>query len=154
MTFRHRIGWLALAVLPMLLAGLFAIGMGFHMQFLSTQSHKPGAGWALMSLGLFTALMSLALLTMVCDVVIDRAASLVKRRLGCLGIVKVRNFPLKDFNRVRVFWVTVSGVRRYHVHLASPSDSVYLNEYTFPQQAIAKANEVGHYLGLPVVAEQ
>jgi hypothetical protein len=153
MTFRHRIGWLALAVLPMLLLGLAGIGLGFHMQFLSTQTYKPGSGWALMSFGLFITVMSLALLTFVCDVFIDRATSLVKRRLGCLGIVKAHTFPLADFNRVRVVLATVRGYRRYHVHLASPSDSVYLTEFSEPQQAINKASEVGNYLGLPVVAE-
>jgi hypothetical protein len=153
MTFRHRIGWLALAVLPMLLGGLFAIGMGFHIEFLSTGSYKPGAGWALMSLGLFVAAISLALITFVWDVFIDRASSVVKRRFGCLGIVKEHAFPLADFQCVRVFWVTVRGFRRYHVQLAGPVDRVYLTEYSDPQQATKKAREVGNYLGLPVNVE-
>lgn len=149
MVFRHRIGWLALAVLPMLVAGAFAFVAGVRHQWYNHESIKPGSGWALMGMGLFTFTVSLALICMVWDVRIDRAGNRVTRRRGTLGWVRSHSTPLDAFNGVAVMKGMVQGYARYRIYLSGPSAAEYLTEYTYVEQAHEKAAEVRRYLGFP-----
>jgi hypothetical protein len=149
MVFRHRMGWLTLAIVPMLLAGLWCLGFGYYLQFISPGSVKPGAGWAMMVMGLLVGGGSAAGITLVWDIILDRANAMVTRRLGVLGRVKVTTYPMETFAEVVVWPGTVRGHRRYKVELWG-GKSVYLTEYSSRTQALEKAEEVGRYLDLPV----
>lgn len=150
MVFRHRMGWvLTLAIIPVLLTGLGCMGQGIYLEFYSTEKLKPGATWALMVFGLGIALGALAGITMVWDILLDRANGVATRRRGFLGRIKVVTFPLETFAQVVIWPTRVKGHRRYHVELWG-AQSLYLTEYSSEQQAVEKAKEVGEYTGLPV----
>jgi hypothetical protein len=149
MVFRHRIGWLAIALLPMLLCGFWCLGFGYYLQFVSPGSVKPGAGWAMMAMGVIVGGIAAGCMTMVWDIILDRANGLVTRRRGALGRIKVATFPMESFVEVVVWPGSVRGHRRYKVELWGDR-AVYLTEYSNHSQAMEKAAEVGRYLDLPV----
>ncbi|QOV90302.1 hypothetical protein [Humisphaera borealis] len=152
--FRHRIGWLGLALVPLLLTGLAAVYVGVSIQFLGTITAKPGAGWAVLLLGLLAMVFAVGALSMHWDLEIDRPAGQVRRTRGTLGMKRSYAYDLKFFDRVTVthhLLTTHNGgsYSRFRVSLSGKDISVYVTEYSTKQQAADKAGDIAIYLDLP-----
>ena len=156
LTFRHRIGWLGFVLLPLFAIGIGTMNGGFQIQFKNPKSAKPGAGWALMALGLGCTVFSLGGILFVWDITIAPATGLITRRRGTLGFSRTATFALSDFNAVLVSrhraFSNSSTLTRFHVSLMGPNyRSVYLTEYSHADQALAKARDASACTGLPVI---
>lgn len=154
--YRHRIGCLALAVLPTLLVGLVVIGLGYHVQFRDATAVNAGVGWALMGLGVVVSLLSTAALSVRWDLEIDRDAGQVRRTRGYLGMGRSFAYDLSAFDRVEITEETTpdrrgTSIRRYTVRLAGKD--VIVSVMQFPELAPAReeAERVESYLDWPVV---
>lgn len=152
--FRHRIGWLALAVLPLVLLGLGAMGGGIHLKLSGQPDARTAAPYVLLAFGFVTALIGMALILGSWDIVIDKAGGTVTSRVGTLGLGRTRITPVGEIRHV----VVVQGravsetVRytRYKVYLHAGGERlVYLTEFTDHDKAAAVARDVARYLGVP-----
>lgn len=154
---RHRIGWLALALVPLLVTGVIAIYVGIQIAITRTIEAKPGAGWAVLALGALAILFSLAALSIRWDLEIDRPAGQVRRTRGLLGMNRSYAYDLSAFDQVLVSdYLLVSPSSqydRYRVSLVGKDISVYLTEFSDLDAARKKATDVGEYAGLPVKIE-
>ncbi len=156
--FRHQSRVLRIAMIPLLLMGLGCAVFGCVLTFGESFDAKPGAGIALMVMGLGTALLSAGLITARWELAIDRSVGHVRRIRGALGLYSNQTYSFASFHGVGVRYACVSSgtqfFNRYRVILLANQDTLYLTEYGEPRLAIEKANEIGSYLGMPVEIDE
>ncbi len=160
MVFAHSVGWPGIVtVLFLLLPGIAVMG-GSVWIGLYDDTVKPGAEYALFALGLGTSLTGAACTFWRLKKVIDVEAGTVLDRWVLFGYTKSTTYELDIFSGVAVAKGSVrSGAgaryRRFKVYLTGADDigevRVYLTEFSSHNTALATANEVAAFTGLPMI---
>jgi hypothetical protein len=157
MVFQHNIGWLAVLTVPFALLGLGAMILMGYVGL--TGNERPRASLAAVGSGLGVFLAGLGLTFWHLRKVIDRRQGRVIDRWWVLGVARTKEYRLEDFHTVGIVHGAVSSPHatydRYKVYLLGRREQkrlvVYLTEFSWIQQAQAKADEVGKFTGLKVV---
>jgi hypothetical protein len=158
LVFAHSVGWFAILTAPMALMGLCLMVLAPFWK-LTDRIDSPGAAFGLFAVGLLVFAGFVCLTFWRLRKVIDLAEGSVLDNWQVLWWSRRRNYPLKAFEAVAILAGSVSSEHatypRYKVYLVGRHGekplTVYLTEFTYLEQAKAKASEVATATHLPVV---